>query len=272
MIPKLIHQTWKDDKLPDILQEIVNHNKQVLEGKGYRFKLWTDEEIEGLISREYPNIVNVFKATVTGVQRGDIARMILLHHYGGVYIDLDILLLRDLEELISFDSNKLYITYEPEAQTVRIYNRNDYLCNAFMASNPANPLLGFAIQNIYSIYQRNGNSIFARFDIFGGDYIKSIYDSYIYYRKDAEIIEERERIFPINDPKFNNLPTSKTDWDLLKHHNYLDRTVMVHYWIHGDFESKKFLWEFKPDVSKDIQSNVYEFFCKLYPQNASMLA
>lgn len=265
MIPKLIHQTWKDDKLPPILQDIVAHNRRLLEEKGYKFRLWTDDDISELIGREYPHLFKVFKSTLTGVQRGDIARIVLIHHYGGVYIDLDILVLRDLAELIDFNEDKLYITYEPEAQTVRIYNKNDYLCNAFFAANAGNHLLGFAIQNMHSIYQRNGNSIFAKFDIFGGDYIKSIYESYIYYRKDACIIEERERVYPINDLKLSNLPTAQTDRDLVKNKNYLDRTVMVHYWIHGDFESKKLLWEFVPDAGKDVQDNVFAFFCQLYP-------
>jgi hypothetical protein len=217
----------------------------------------------------------VWDGARTGVQKGDIARIIILHHCGGIYIDLDILILKDFEEfpaLIDFNENKFYLSYEPEAQTVRIYNKNDYLCNAFMASNKDNEMLGYCIMHMYTLHQRFNVTIMRKFDAFGGDYIKGIYESYLSYQKDVNIIESREQIYPINDPKFNNLPTSKTDWDLLRLRNYSDRTYMVHYWIHGDFESRNLLEDFKCDAKNDVHEDVYQFFCKLYPDNAKMFS
>jgi hypothetical protein len=86
------------------------------------------------------------------------------------------------------------------------------------------------------------------------------------------IIDEREKIFPINDLKFNNLSSSKTDWDMVKLANYPENTIMIHYWIHGDFESKELLKQFKYDNSKDIHKNVYTFFSTLYSENAKMMS
>lgn len=278
MIPKIIHQTWKNKHLPDILQKIVNHNKTLLEKEGYEFKLWTDEDIKILINKHYPHLIMVWEAARTGVQKGDISRLILLHHYGGIYIDLDILILKDFEEfpgLLDLSQDKFYLSYEPEAQTIRIYNKNDYLCNAFMASNKNNEMLGYCIMHIFSLHQKFGTTILRKFDIFGGDYIKGIYESYLSYQKDVHIIESREQVYPINDPKFNDLPTSKTDWDLLRFRNYSDRTYMVHYWIHGDFESRNLLEDFKCDPNDNVtnvEEDVYNFFCKLYPDNAKMFS
>ena len=273
MIPKIIHQTWKDKNLPDILQKIVNHNKNLLEKSGYEFKLWTDDDIKTLINKHYPHITMVWDAARTGVQKGDIARLLLLHHYGGIYMDLDILILKDFEEfpgLIDLSQDKFYLSYEPEAQTVRIYNKNDYLCNAFMAANKGNEMIGYCIMHMYTLHQRFNVTIMRKFDVFGGDYIKGIYESYLSYQKDCHIIETREQIYPINDPKFNNLPTSKTDWDLLRLRNYSDRTYVVHYWIHGDFESKNLLEDFKCNPNNDVHEDVYQFFSRLYPDNAKL--
>lgn len=271
MIPKLIHQTWKDDDLPVVLRKIVEHNKNVLKDKGYEFRLWTDANIQDIIYEHYPHITNIFQSTLTGVQRGDIGRLILVHHYGGIYIDLDILLLQDLENLIDFNDDKLYITYEPEAQTIRIYDRNDYICNAFFASNKNNKLLEFAISNIQAMYQKYGRSIMNKFDAFGGNFLNEIIKAYPHFHYELNVIENREMIFPINDPKFNDLPSSKTDWDLIRYKNYHQNAIMVHYWIHGDFESKNLLKNFNYNNAKDIQDNVFDFFCVLYPKNYSKM-
>lgn len=271
MIPKIIHQTWKNKDLPPILQEIVKHNKELLTSKGYEFMLWDDDEILELIKREYPHILKIFEATKTGVQRGDIARIILVHHYGGIYIDLDILIIQDPEDIIDMNSNKLHITYEPFAQTMMLYNKNDYICNAFFAANANNSMLTFIIQNMIAIYNRNGESIFMKFDIFGGSYFKLIINTFKNHTEDYHIIEAREKIFPINDLKLSNLPCSKGDWDMVRYGYYFPNTIMIHYWIHGDFESKTLLQEFVPDKFLDIHNNMYKFFCTLYPSIAKQM-
>lgn len=267
MIPKVIHQTWKDKDLPEILQKIVSYNKSLLSANGYEFKLWTDEDIYNLIDKEYPHLHLIFDSTITGVQRGDIGRLCIVHHCGGIYIDLDILLLQDLDNIIDFDSDKMYISFEPAAQTMKIYKRNDYICNAFFAANKDNRMLGFCINNMQIIFQQYGKSIFQKFDIFGGDYINKIIQKYESFKDTIDIIEERERIFPINDLKFSDLSSSRTDWDLIKNKDYNDNVVMVHYWMHGDFESKNLLKNFEYEDDKDVQDNMYRFFSMLYPQN-----
>jgi mannosyltransferase OCH1-like enzyme len=37
MIPKIIHQTWSDDPLPQILKYIRDENIKLLKDKGYEF-------------------------------------------------------------------------------------------------------------------------------------------------------------------------------------------------------------------------------------------
>lgn len=52
--------------------------------------LWTDEDNDQLIKMHYPEFVELYtSALLTKVQRADIARVVYLHRYGGVYVDLD---------------------------------------------------------------------------------------------------------------------------------------------------------------------------------------
>lgn len=209
----------------------------------------------------------------TGVQKGDIARILLVYHYGGIYIDLDVLILRDFGELLDMNSNKLYITYEPSGQTRALYNSDKYICNAFFAANKNNNMLKIILNNIPEYIKNYSENIFQKFDIFGGSYFKSNIDEYVNkgFKDDIYIIDDRELFYPINDPKLDNMPFTVDDWTKLKNGDYGKDTIMVHYWIHGDFESKELLTTFHADNKKTIHENMYAFFSKLYPNIAKKM-
>lgn len=226
-----------------------------------------------LIAEEYPNFYNIYKMARTGVQKGDIARIILVYHYGGIYIDLDVLVLRDFAELLDMNADKLYITYEPSGQTKALYNSDKYICNAFFAANKHNTMLKVILDNIPRYVQSYTENIFQRFDIFGGAYFKTMIDDPIHamFKDDVYIIDDRELFYPINDLKFDRQPFTVGDWTQLRKGYYGKDTIMVHYWIHGDFESKALLTSFVPEMNKTIHENMYLFFSTLYPSIAKKM-
>ena len=273
MIPKIIHQTWKDKNLPPIIYKLVSVNISFLKSQGYEYMFWTDEMILKLIAEEYPNFYNIYKLARTGVQKGDIARILLVYHYGGIYIDLDVLVLRDFNEILDMSSNKLYITYEPSGQTNALYNSDKYLCNAFFAANKNNSMLKVLLNNIPEYIKNYTENIFQKFDIFGGSYFKAIIEDPVnaMFKSDVYIIDDRELFYPINDLKFDNMPFTAGDWGMVKKGKYYQDTIMVHYWIHGDFESKALLTAFNPENNKTIHENMFGFFSKLYPDIAKKI-
>ena len=68
-----------------------------------------------------------------------------------------------------------------------------------------------------------------------------------------------------DDTILENIPTAVKDWTSVRTGKYTSNPIMVHYWIHGDFESKNLLNIFKPDVNYNIHYNMYIFFKILYP-------
>jgi mannosyltransferase OCH1-like enzyme len=273
MIPKIIHQTWKDKTLPPIIYKLLSENISFLKSNGYEYMFWTDDMILKLISEEYPNFYNIYKLARTGVQKGDMARIILVYHYGGIYIDLDVLVLRDFKEIIDMNSDKLYISYEPSGQTTALYNSDKYICNAFFAANKNNNMLKILLNNIPEYIKNYTENIFQKFDIFGGSYFKTIIEDPTnkWAKNNVYIIDDRELIYPINDLKFDNMPFTVGDWTKVKNGKYDDNCIMVHYWIHGDFESKALLTTFNPNFDKTIHENMYSFFSKLYPDIAKKI-
>ena len=138
MIPKIIHQTWKTNKLPNILENIYKYNIDI--NKDFEYYLWTDdksgENINDFIMNKYPELYKVYSKIELGVQKSDLARLAIMHYYGGIYIDLDILLLKSLNDLLDYNSDKLYFAFEPSEQTKYLWKKDKYICNAFFACSP----------------------------------------------------------------------------------------------------------------------------------------
>ena len=134
-------------------------------------------------------------------------------------------------------------------------------------------MLKVILNNIPEYIKTYSENIFAKFDIFGGAYFKSIIEdpATAIFKDDVYIIDDRELFYPINDLKFDDMPFTVGDWTKLKDGEYGKDTIMVHYWIHGDFESKALLSSFIPNMNNTIHENMYSFFSKLYPNIANKM-
>jgi uncharacterized ubiquitin-like protein YukD len=270
MIPKLIHQTWRDNTLPVLFQKIKNQNKTMNED--FEFKLWSHTpgppDIDDFIKKEYPDIFDIFNKTKYGVQKADIARIVILYHYGGIYFDLDIMCLKPLKTLLNYESDHVYVALEPSEQTKKVFNKDNLLCNAFIAAPPKHALFKQALEEIKTLYKTHGDAIYNIFNAFGADLVaKSMSNDDIF--KECKFIN-RKLLYPINDPKLSDLPSTAEDARMIQKGDF-GNAYTVHYWIHSDFESKELLEKFDYDDNESIHSNVYRFFKILYPTNKHLV-
>ncbi|KAM0429587.1 hypothetical protein ACHAPT_006183 [Fusarium lateritium] len=56
---------------------------------GFEYKLWTDERARDFLSSEYPWFLDTWDNYPFPIQRADAIRYFVLHHYGGIYLDMD---------------------------------------------------------------------------------------------------------------------------------------------------------------------------------------
>jgi hypothetical protein len=270
MIPKIVHQTWRSDTLPSVFEQIYKENKRL--NPDFEFKLWSHKPgppmIDEFIQKEYPDIYDIFKDAKYGVQKADIARIAILYHYGGIYIDLDILCLKKLDTLINFDSDEVYMALEPAEQTQRIFNSDNVLCNAFIVTPPKHPLFKRAMEEMKELVKRHNTAVYNVFNAFGADLISKSMQSDESILKSCKFVN-RKLVFPINDPKFSDLPSSGKEAAMIKAGDYND-AYLVHYWIHSDFESKELLEKFEYNNKESIHKNVLRFFRLLYPSNQNL--
>ncbi|KAJ4302735.1 CSG1/SUR1-like protein [Kalmusia sp. IMI 367209] len=100
MIPKIIHQTYINDSIPEHWkgpqQSCIDLHPD------YEYKLWTDKKSREFIAAEYPWFLETFDGYPYPIQRADAIRYFVLHHFGGIYIDLDDGCNRSLDPLLAY--------------------------------------------------------------------------------------------------------------------------------------------------------------------------
>lgn len=101
MIPKILHQMWKDHAVPAGFSDFVASWKRY--HSGWQFKFWTDLDLAEFVETRYPLFADQFREYPKPVMRADLARYLLLREFGGVYADLDAEALTSFEPLIAAD-------------------------------------------------------------------------------------------------------------------------------------------------------------------------
>ncbi|PMD19957.1 glycosyltransferase family 32 protein, partial [Hyaloscypha hepaticicola] len=103
LIPRVIHQTWKNATIPPnwAWTQSFTYNLTLLPRENWTYMFWTDASALTFISTHYPQYLSLYERYKYGIQRADVLRYFLLHHYGGIYLDLDIAPYRRLEALLT---------------------------------------------------------------------------------------------------------------------------------------------------------------------------
>ena len=100
MIPRKIHQTWSD---PVYTGEHGTPESWRMHNPGWEYRLWTDSDLEAFVAGTYPEFLELYLGYPNIVQRADLGRYLLLHHFGGVYADVDTDCLASLDVLAGED-------------------------------------------------------------------------------------------------------------------------------------------------------------------------
>ncbi|WP_395447043.1 glycosyltransferase [Aminobacter sp. UC22_36] len=137
-IPRILHQTWKTDSIPE--QFLAWSKSWEIHNPSWRRILWSDRMLLDFVAQYYPDLLSTYCSYKVGVQRADAARYMLLHHFGGVYADLDCECVAPFDDML--DENRIVLCKEPErhsdAQT-KLRNLPYLLFNGTMASPKGHP-------------------------------------------------------------------------------------------------------------------------------------
>jgi mannosyltransferase OCH1-like enzyme len=135
MIPKIIHQTWKTNNIPDEWKNAVNSCKII--NNDFTYILWTHETMDIFVKENYPDLYTIYKSYKHDIQRCDAFRYLVLYKYGGVYLDMDIICKKNLNNLLHFD---LVLAKSSNIETT--------FTNSFFMVVPNHPFFKYCIDNL----------------------------------------------------------------------------------------------------------------------------
>ena len=135
MIPKIIHQTWKTEIIPDNWKSSVESCKNI--HSNYNYMLWSHKLMVEFVKNEYPDFYNTYNSYKYDIQRCDAFRYLILYKFGGIYLDLDTICKKPLEQLLEHD-----IVFTKSANTPSIYT------NSFYMTIPQHPFIKYCIDNL----------------------------------------------------------------------------------------------------------------------------
>jgi mannosyltransferase OCH1-like enzyme len=142
MIPKIIHQTWKNSNLP---KKFANWHEKV---KNYNLncivKLWTDDDIYIFMEEKYPEYLELFRSYKLPIEKVDVWRYFVLHYEGGMYLDLDMDPYSSFDEL--FD-NDIVLALEP-TRYAKSQKLTYMISQAVMLSKPNHPFFSYIISRL----------------------------------------------------------------------------------------------------------------------------
>jgi inositol phosphorylceramide mannosyltransferase catalytic subunit len=143
-IPKIIHQTWKDENIPtEFIPFMASWKKH---HPDWQFILWTDEMNKKFVEEHFPEFISIYYSYPYSIQRADAIRYLLLYKLGGVYIDLDIECLQNIEPLL--ENETCVIGKEPDAHSIS-HNKSFVICNAFMAAQQNDLFIETVIKELF---------------------------------------------------------------------------------------------------------------------------
>lgn len=127
-IPKIIHQTYSTTDLPWFFKKGQDSVKEHFPEWKYMF--WDDLDLDAFVGTNYPEFYDRWLALDRHIKRVDTARYMLLHHFGGVYADLDFVFRKPIDELLVDKKLCFYITTQAKVKEWL------FLGNAFMCAEP----------------------------------------------------------------------------------------------------------------------------------------
>ena len=141
MIPTIIHQIWWQgyNNLPPNFKK--NRDILIKNHDDFEYKLWDEDSINQLILNNFINISNKINSlNLSIIQKIDIAKYLILYKYGGIYIDFDMIFVKNIKPLFENNGNNIIffkINFNVnwiESLFLKIINKKILINNGFMIS------------------------------------------------------------------------------------------------------------------------------------------
>jgi mannosyltransferase OCH1-like enzyme len=153
MIPKTIHITIKDT--PNQIQGFIINKWKTLH-PDFEIRVYTDKDNDDFLNTYYPLYKPIYDRIGKNICKIDFIRLLYLYKFGGIYVDSDVLPLKDLTPLL--DINELLLFKENDKNNMN-FGLDQIISNAIIFSKPNNDFIKSLIDQIVSNVENIGVQI-----------------------------------------------------------------------------------------------------------------
>ncbi|EDQ90999.1 uncharacterized protein MONBRDRAFT_2363, partial [Monosiga brevicollis MX1] len=138
-VPCWIHQTYKDyGSIPNRWRKSAQSWQRLHNHSACRYVFWSDTRLHRLVATHYPSLLATFEGYPRVIQRVDAARYMILHRYGGIYVDLDIVATARHDPLLERARGRMLFN---QGMTAGV-------SNDMMLAPPGHPFLAFLLERL----------------------------------------------------------------------------------------------------------------------------
>jgi len=181
MFPNQVHQIWFNfsDNLHAENHELIHDTRCMVINSGAVYTLWTLNEATSFIQTHYPYLLHFFRTPMKyDIVKCDLFRYVLMYHFGGMYIDIDFVLVRPINEIFHEQTTDIVLFEEWYDSCKKDSDGTDgSLHNGCLISKPKQPFWLRLIMHTYS----NASNIRDKSDVWtvsGTNLLRNLYMEY----------------------------------------------------------------------------------------------
>jgi mannosyltransferase OCH1-like enzyme len=214
MVPKIIHRIV-GQKPSHLVMHCIN-SWEIVKEHEYEIKIWNDALLEVFIAKEYPFLLPAFTQARNYGEASDIARYLIVYHYGGYYFDWD-------TELLSL--NKFFNLSAQNSEGFLVQDPvNDTLSPDTFSALAGEEYLYNLLENICYIHESGLWLHLKTIDYTGPYRMREVF----YFTKK----KTRQNIIKPKDILLYDF------WEIRQQPFRDEEIAMVHYWEHGWMKSQ----------------------------------
>ena len=163
LFPKLLHYMWKNPTVAPPSETVRWQRGCKAVNPDHEFRMYYDADLLSFVEREYPEYLTLFRA-LKGVYMADMARVLVIYHYGGVYMDLDFYCYRPFAciadaflppEVLAHETDVLVVSLEPAVHANIFRDKDRVVIQDFYMATPRHPFFKWFLDDRLRKFQRD---------------------------------------------------------------------------------------------------------------------
>ena len=144
MIPKRIIQFWHDQELiPDVTLEAIQRTREL--HSGYEYLLADDAYMQTHIASHHGKAtLDLYNRILIPASRSDLARLMLLHHFGGTYLDCSLQFHKSLDSILQ-DDDEIVLAKRDDSPRFQNIPDKANVTNSMISAPPASNFIYWCI-------------------------------------------------------------------------------------------------------------------------------